>query len=262
MSKKQYSLPPIVGLVVYSSDTVVQRARQKTNPKPKPKRGEIVEFSDNARKRLAFVASNTDVNFQSMVTLTYPSEFPCDGKVVKRHLYQFLAWLKQLMPGVNYLWFLEFQKRGAPHVHMLLDRQPASYGGTWPSFQFAVANTWYNLVGSHDVRHLRAGTRSERLRTPEGGKHYAVKYAQKMAQKKVPDTMHNVGRFYGYSYPVRPKAKAVIPATWQQVREILGDWKYLPDNEDDLNRVLFNTSGAIAVKAVQEELPIFAMSEL
>lgn len=262
MTKNGHSLPPVVGLAVYSNDTVVQRARQKNKPKTKPKRGEIMEFSDNARKRLAFVASNTEVDFVSMVTLTYPAEFPCDGKVVKRHLYRFLGWLKELMPGVNYLWFLEFQKRGAPHLHLLLDKQPAHYGGTWPSFQFAVANTWYGIVGSGDIRHLRAGTRSERLRTPEGGKRYAVKYAQKMAQKLVPDTMHNVGRFYGYSYPVRPKAKAVIPATWQQVREILGDWKYLPDNEADLNKVLFNTSGAVAIKAIQKELPIFAMTDL
>jgi len=262
MRDEAHFLPPVVGLVLYSNDVVVQRARQKSKPKPKPKRGQIVEFSENARKRLAFVASNTEVDFVSMVTLTYPADFPCDGKVVKRHLYRFLAWLKELMPGVNYLWFLEFQKRGAPHVHLLLDRQPAHYGGTWPSFQFAVANTWYNIVGSGDVNHLRAGTRSERLRTPEGGKHYAVKYAQKMAQKKVPGTMHNVGRFYGYSYPVRPKAKAIIPVSWQQVRVILGDWKYLPDEESELNKVLFNTSGAVAIKVVQEELPMFAMSDL
>ena len=176
MSKNRHSLPPVVGLVLYANDTVVQRARQKTKPKPKPKRGEIMEFSDNARKRLAFVASNTDVNFVSMVTLTYPSEFPCDGKIVKRHLYRFLAWLKELMPGVNHLWFLEFQKRGAPHLHLLLDQQPANYGGTWPSFQFSVARTWYEIVGSKDNKHLLAGTRSERLRTPEGGKHYCVKY--------------------------------------------------------------------------------------
>lgn len=262
MVKKQFSLPAIVGLVVYSNDTVVQRARRKTKAKPKPKRGEIMEFSDNARKRLAFVASNTEIDFVSMVTLTYPAEFPCDGKTVKRHLYRFLAWLKELIPGVNYLWFLEFQKRGAPHLHILLDKQPVNYGGTWPSFQFSVANTWYEIVGSRDHRHLLAGTRSERLRTPEGGKHYCVKYAQKMAQKTVPDNFWNVGRFYGYSYPVRPKAKAIIPADWRQVRQILGDWKYLPDNETELNKVLFNTSGAIAVKAVQDAMPIIAFPNL
>lgn len=259
MSKNTYSLPPIVGLVVYSNDIVVQRAKQKGPQKSKPKRGQIMEFSDAARKRLAFIASNTEIDFVSMVTLTYPADFPCDGRKVKRHLYSFLSWLRELMPGTNYLWFLEFQKRGAPHIHLLLDKQPAHYGGTWPSFQFAVANTWYNLVGSKDHKHLLAGTRSERLRSPEGGKRYAVKYAAKMAQKKVPDIMHNVGRFYGYSKPVRPKAKAVIPMTWQQVRAILGDWEYLPDNEDDLARVLFNTAGTVAISAVQQGLPFLTL---
>ncbi|GAH86880.1 unnamed protein product, partial [marine sediment metagenome] len=56
-----------------------------------------------------------------MVTLTYPAVFPKNGKVVKKHLNVMLKWLKYRLPAKNYLWFFEWQRRGAPHVHILLE---------------------------------------------------------------------------------------------------------------------------------------------
>lgn len=215
-----------------------------------------MEFSNNARKRLAFVASNTQVNFVSMITLTYPEDYPADGRMVKHHLYRFLAWLRRKADGVNFLWWLEFQKRGAPHFHILIDLQPIQFGSTWPIFQLDVAGIWNDIVqGGYD--HLRAGTRSERLRSPEGGKHYCVKYAQKMAQKAIPALYRNVGRFYGYTKSVRPKMIMQVTMSWQDIRSLLGDWEYLPDNEQDLYRVLYNTSGVVAPRVIQTELPGF-----
>lgn len=255
--EKKAALTPVVGAIIYKTDVVIQRARRiKKRPKP-GKRGQIMEFSEESRKRLAFVASNTDVSFQSMITLTYPADFPTSGRKVKAHLQGFLLWLRNQFGGVEYLWFLEFQKRGAPHFHILLDKQPAHISSTWPRFQAAVATTWYEIVGSGDRKHMLAGTRSERLRTPEGGAHYAVKYAQKMRQKTVPALFESVGRFYGYSAGVKPKAKFQVIASWQDITEALGDWSYLPDKEEDLHRVLYNTAGTMATHAVLKQLPIF-----
>jgi hypothetical protein len=84
---------------------------------------------------------------------------------------------------------LEFQQRGAPHFHIFV---------THPTELKWVSQKWYDIVNSEDPRHLRAGTKCERLR---GGKaatiSYASKYACKMAQKDVPEGYENVGRFWG-----------------------------------------------------------------
>lgn len=59
-----------------------------------------------------------------MVTLTYPSDWATvapDGATVKRHLDQFWKRLERAFGGpVRVVWKLEFQRRGAPHFHILM----------------------------------------------------------------------------------------------------------------------------------------------
>lgn len=258
--KQEYKLPPVTGVVIFKNDVLVQRAR-KNSRHVYGKRGEIMEFSEASRKRLAFVASNTEIDFKMMVTLTYPAEYCNDGRAVKRDFHRFLTWLREQCPEIEYLWFLEFQKRGAPHYHVLANVHPVEFGSSYPVFQVEVAQVWNRIVeGDHN--HLLAGTRTEALRSPEHARHYAVKYAMKPYQKAVPALYVNVGRFYGYSGGVRPNPIAYAPITWGQLKDVLKDWPYLPDTETELHKVLFNTAGTVAVKVVQSELPMFAMSDL
>ena len=77
---------------------------------------------------MAFVAANTAVIFKTMITLTYPAVWPGNGRLVKKQLRAFLKFaVHNLFPRpedaerIAYLWFLEFQARGAPHIHLLLD---------------------------------------------------------------------------------------------------------------------------------------------
>lgn len=173
-----------------------------------PCRSEITLFSWRSRKRLAFVASNTDIVFTSMLTLTYPRQFPNDGDDVKRNLKAFREALRRKHPGVSLLWFLEFQRRGAPHIHILI-RGVRVY----KAMQQWVSKTWYRICGTGDTRHLRAGTRLERIRKPNGARNYAVKYAHKMKQKVVPPGYRNVGRFWGHSRDVRPVMRCETECT-------------------------------------------------
>jgi hypothetical protein len=86
------------------------------------------------------------------------------------------------------LWFKEFQARGAPHFHVFL---------TGPIPHEAVAEAWYRIVASGDIRHLWAGTRVEALRNPSAAGTYAAKCASKTRQKDVPEEFLAVGRFWG-----------------------------------------------------------------
>jgi len=228
----------VKGVEVYRNDAVVKR---EGDPRPiEPGiRGVITEFSDASRKRLAFVASNTAIDFQTMITLTYPGEFTTDGEEVKRHLREFLTWLRKDIGRYSYLWFLEFQRRGAPHFHILIDRK---FRGTelLRGLRFRVSSNWYRIVDSGDARHVAAGTRVEKVRKADGARFYAVKYAQKMYQKQVPAEYQSVGRFWGCSRDVKPEPEAFVRCTEDDVRGALEDWRYAPSAERPIYRVLYN----------------------
>jgi hypothetical protein len=133
-----------------------------------------------------------------MVTLTYPGFYPGNGAVCKEHLRRFLQELQREHSRCHQatqkghhssFWFLEFQQRGAPHFHIFT---------TWAPDKDWVAKRWYEIVGSEDIRHLHAGTRTEFLRSGRAGTiSYAAKYAAKLEQKAVPENFENVGRFWG-----------------------------------------------------------------
>ena len=177
------------------------------------RRAEVETLSQKSLKRLAFVAQNTSVKLGHMVTLTYPSSFPLDGVTIKRHLQRFLQMVRRR--GLSYLWFLEFQRRGAPHFHVLL---------TGALARDHVSQFWYRVVGSGDERHLRAGTRCEQIRSQEGAARYVAKYAAKREQKVVPRDFSSVGRFWGHSADVKPEPVATVDIVEvTQVRSLLGD---------------------------------------
>lgn len=218
-----YPIGQVVGVEIYRQDVVVKRSGA-TGGSPDLCRGEIVEFTKRSRQRLAFIACNTDIEFTSMITLTYPKEYPQDGQVVKRHFRAFLQALRRKVEHLFYLWFIEFQKRGAPHYHVLVRGLPVNDDTKeWCS------QTWYRICESGDEKHLRAGTRLEQVRKPGGARRYAVKYSFKMAQKRVPEAYRNVGRFWGHSKGVKPEAKAEIECNEDDIVAGLemGEWRWL-----------------------------------
>lgn len=211
--------PRVRAITVYRSDVVVKYAPTRELERLPGEREEVRELSPRSRARLAFVAANTAVEFRGMITLTYPAVFPEDGREVKRQLNRFLSWLRSRSPGLEYLWFLEFQRRGAPHVHILTSADLSQ-------LREDVSARWYAAVGSEDERHLRAGTRCERIRKPGGGARYAVKYAAKMRQKRLPEGYVNPGRWWGHSRGVKPEPLGHMPvaAYLDTVRELLSKW--------------------------------------
>lgn len=172
------------------------------------RKSDIEELSVESRKRLAFTASNSSCAWQSMITLTYGNEFPQNGRQVKRDLNLFLSALRYRIAGVRYLWFLEFQRRGAPHVHILLSTgfDELVFGhlvGKWITLASAYAES---DVSEENIRKFNRHLREDGVydfwqnaRSERGLSHYAVKYATKTEQKVVPGNYQSVGRFWGAS---------------------------------------------------------------
>lgn len=185
-----------VALEVYRNDAKIKYTTMSDNaPHERGKREDIYMLSKASLARLVFLVQNTDTEFSSMVTLTYPADYPQSGRVIKSHLNRFLSWVRARF-CVQYVWFLEFQRRGAPHFHVLLE-------GDMTPYKEDVSRTWYDAVGSGDERHLRAGTRTEKIRQAGGARNYAAKYGAKREQKVVPAQFRDVGRFWGASRGVK-----------------------------------------------------------
>jgi hypothetical protein len=188
------------------------------------KKTKIRELTPKVKRTIKFHMNNTKMEFKNMITLTYPKEFPSDGEKVKYHLKKFLQFMTR--QKASYIWFIEFQERGAPHFHILTD--------TFIEKE-KVSERWYKIVDSKDEKHLLAGTKCETIRKGrEGMKSYMRKYVTKTEQKEVPVNYQNVGRFWGKSKEVLEKEVVEID------REEAINIKYLYQfkTEDYLKKML------------------------
>lgn len=213
-------------------------------------RGMVTELSRKSRQRMGFVLSTTNVDFGSMMTLTYGQQYPVDGREVKKSLHAMLKKIKYRY-ACEYFWWLEFQRRGAPHVHVLLTRRNVFnadrrwFADTWVDVIGVTERRLYSLLKNKQVydqrqqmlnvhRHPKSW---EEIRVPGGGVKYGVQYALKPKQKGVPLRYGNVGRFWGCSRRVGSDIRAIHSekATDEQMRELLvsqghstADWPKLP----------------------------------
>lgn len=148
--------------------------------KNRPGRRVITCWSGKSRSNM--VRSLGQVDYSSwiqgqgtlaMVTLTYPNEWEKlvpTGKDFKRHYQLFVKRWERKIGAFQGIWKMEFQRRGAPHMHMLL-KVPAMVKGQM--FEQWLSRTWADIVGASDdidgmdrrgepsseyTRHLAAGT--------------------------------------------------------------------------------------------------------
>jgi len=158
------------------------------------KRGAVEVMSKASRMRLLKLMHQITYTSVTMVTLTYPAEYPRDGRKVKAQLKEFRRRFEKKFGKLRALWRLEFQKRGAPHFHILyFDCGFIPVG--------EISSIWYLIVKSGDPNHLKNGVDLKRVH--EGSDraiimHYVSKYIAK-AQKEVEnDEISGIGRWWGY----------------------------------------------------------------
>jgi hypothetical protein len=190
---------------------------------PAPAR-EITEWSRKSRARMFRAFCELDYGplleregIPAMVTLTYPADWLAvapDGKAVKAHFKAFRkrwerTWGQQLLA----LWKLEFQARGAPHLH-LFTVVPDGRTADGQHFREWLSAAWASVVGHPDPeeyrKHLLAGTGVDyaaglRSSDPRRIAVYFSKHASfsaKEYQNVVPaewrEPGKGPGRFWGY----------------------------------------------------------------
>ena len=135
-------------------------------------RGRVSEWSRKSRLRMVETMCSLDWGpvvdpgpgwRPVMLTLTLPGDWLAvapTGKAFKRLFKRFRDRWARKWGAPSWVWKLEFQRRGAPHLHIYTAvpvcaefySQVDGVGATgW------LADTWYEAVGSGDERHRRAG---------------------------------------------------------------------------------------------------------
>ncbi|RIS40982.1 hypothetical protein D2E71_20480 [Mycobacteroides abscessus] len=188
--------------------------------------GVITEWSRKSRSSMCRTFAELDYNplvesgrIPAMVTLTYPGDWEVvtpTGASVKRHM---TLWRRRFQreygEPARYIWKLEFQRRGAPHIHLWM-APPMSPGRSGLDFAQWLSNTWAQVVDHPDpvqkARHRLAGTAIDVLSglkacDPKRLAIYFTKhsspnmYGDKEYQHIVPELWqrpgHGPGRFWG-----------------------------------------------------------------
>lgn len=157
---------------------------------------QIKGFSKGSRRRLLrLVASIRRNQLSTFATLTYPDEFARDPKEYKRHLDNIFKRILRKYPNAVIIWRMEAQTRKsgknmgeiAPHFHLLIWNVPSD------EMRKLLPLAWYEVVGSGDERHLRAGTSVEPVRSSNGVMYYTSKYIAKADNYILPGW----GRYWG-----------------------------------------------------------------
>lgn len=210
---------PIVGYYLLSGGIIIVRECNLDSLKElrTGKRQRVTNLSPRSLSRLAILATSTPTKFKSIITPTYGANFVLDGSKVKYHLNYLLTKLKRNYGSFDYLWWLEFQARGAPHFHILTTLpaptriQRLKFAHLWADI-VEPQNWQYERVvwadgeacykGEYQTNQACVAVHShktawEAVRHEDGARRYVIKYATKLKQKTVPRSYRNVGRFWG-----------------------------------------------------------------
>jgi hypothetical protein len=215
-------------------------SRSSHGKRERKKRAEVTSWTRKSRAKMTLTLASLDWSYleqatglPAMVTVTYPGDWlpvAPSGQAVKAHLDALRRrWERAWGEPLTGAWKLEFQARGAPHVHIGPVVIPLGRAGEWRrdlkqrnrlgvgdglTFHKWLSLVWADIVAHPDPgereRHERAGTGvdyTEGLRCADP-KRLAIYFSKhgsrrdKEYQNTVPDEWREPGkgpgRFWGY----------------------------------------------------------------
>lgn len=239
---KQHIRPASVGYCVGGQCLSASRPGYIAPRKPPP-RTPIWMFSRQSRRRMQWNIARRDHRQvhpagTAFATLTYPGKWNADFRRWKKDLDNLRrAWDREY-GKTEFVWKVEPQRRGAPHFHLMIylpesiTRDMRKYknrrgyirwrGENLTKARKWLSETWYRLVGSQDVRHLKAGTQMQ-IASSNASSRYAAKYIGKSCQFVDPETGEIIlpGRFWGRrNRGILPVNEHSTITTWQGAMSI------------------------------------------
>jgi hypothetical protein len=156
-------------------------------------RGEIEVFSRASRRRLFRELHKLIFKTVTFITLTYPSEFPVACKVYKANLKEYRRRFEIKWGAARAIWRLEFQKRGAPHFHIMYLDLP--FIPVWE-----IAWMWKCVCHTWDMAHEVNGVDLKLITDAREGRliaQYLSKYIAKVDERSGKHDREHTGRWWG-----------------------------------------------------------------
>ena len=190
---------------VYQNDVRVRRRLltqgRVTARKGGGKRGCVGGFSNAARRRMTFYLRNVPARLRVMLTLTYPPNFPTNGRETHKHLRAMLVCLRRR--GVGCVWKREYDRRGAPHYHLALTGKVDAN---------AAREAWTRIVSAYCEKGKQGRVHLVRKRF-----YQLLGYLTKQTQQtEVPPAIVDAGRFWGYSN--LPKVAPIVSVVGDEAK--------------------------------------------
>lgn len=246
---------PGIGLTTHVGGSLAQM-KFPTGKRPQVgggKRGAVYEFSRKARRNLLNYMNslNTEkIKLPYFITLTYPKEYPRDkGSWTEHFNRRFRRRFERKYGQVPIIWRKEFQKRGAPHFHLLVFLD-APVG----ELREFVSRAWYESCGRICPEHLKAGTQVSAARTWRRVMGYASKYMGKV--EVLSPGVESPGRFWGRwndkALPIQPQQDTLPLVQAIKLRRVLR--KYTGVRGPLVHRVPGNMSLYVSHRTTQSLL--------
>lgn len=154
-------------------------------------RGVVAGFSAQSRKRLIELVNRwRELKNIAFVTLTY-HDWPDDWRIWKNHLNLFLKRLAYHYPDAVGIWRMEYQKRGAPHFHLIITNILPPID----DFRQFVTKAWAAIAHEDSEYNGLYATNVKRVFSRKRAVLYVCKYAAKLTDPDDENPEH--GRVWG-----------------------------------------------------------------
>jgi len=175
-------------------------------------RGIINHFSKRSRFRLFTLLSMIDQNLDNpplFVSLTYHYGHENDKTPTKSQLHNFLVQLRNFDPLVQFIWRFEFQKRGAPHYHLIIFPGPQQNKRYVKDYINRISFIWHEIADPGSRKHKEYGCKVVEIRSYREACSYLSKYIAKAANEFIEQAE---GKYWGNSRNLPIKCHKIIGA--------------------------------------------------
>ena len=184
-------------------------------------RSSIKEFSRRSRFRLFKILAMMDSKPSEkplFVSLTYHYGHLNNPKSTKSQLHIFLTRLRQFDPGVQFIWRIEFQIRGAPHYHLIIFPGHPIRRRNKHIYSIEVSRIWHSIADPRSKKHSEYGCKVVTIRSYREACIYLSKYVAKCHNTEV-----NLveGKHWGSSKNLPFKIQKVVEYKIVEAREII-----------------------------------------
>jgi hypothetical protein len=182
---------------------------------------DIHGFSRKSRTRMfnLFTRINySDYGFPVFSSNTWQHDFPDTRITIKNFLKNYYEGLKSKLPSHKIVWKLEYQKRGAPHYHLMLLPEDSSIDFRNAKYSNIISDEWFKRkkCKCDDCKKY-----SVKVKAINDFKHAMIYISKELAKVGENYQEHDLGRIWGASRSLKCNPLYTVKTDYKTFRELL-----------------------------------------